>query len=360
MKKKREKTEQCPECEKFFTTTGIENHIVACEKKHEVKDNISPKPAKKLLEEQDLMEDKTKSTSKNPYVPPSPVPQPEPTPPASPPQTFQQTREEDYVDLRQDNKTKREILAQQKLDKQLGAALGDMDPIDRLMKIQQLKVASTIGQDNNQNQNQMLFQMQNQNFQGQLENQRQLAQIQKDTQQQHVDFMKAELDRARKESGGTGELSKFKELAKEMEYSKSGESDIGKLSEMVGSNIKHLPSIIASLKEQGGKEALAKYGIDTKSQPQNPIPASQEGVQEVADSNLLNSAIMPPQPAPKGSAVMPEPIPAAPVANPGPPHLSDADIEAYAKKNYLVEEPNSDYLNQALGLGRFKRTPPKK
>lgn len=335
MKTKREKTEQCSVCEKFFTSTGIINHVPACERKHE------PKP------EQETPIPEADPVIETPVPSPTPIPEATPQPVFSPPiptspepqiSPVEQTEAQSLTDITRENKLRRQIKESHKLDRDLAKDYAEEDPIDRLVKIQQLKSFSQLGGGDNQNQNQMLFQLQSQNFQAQLAMQQQLAQIQKDTQQQHVDFMKAELDRARKESGGTGELSKFKELAKEMDYSKTGESDMGKVADMVGSNVKYLPEIVAAIKGQGGKEALDKYAIEhgipqpPKYQP-NQMPPEAPGVATPTPS-----------------------------ANPGPvnPEMSDREIEDYARKNYLIETADDDILNQNLGIGKFKRIPSKK
>jgi len=252
---------------------------------------------------------------------------------------FEQTQINELKQLREDNAMKREIKASSLLDRDLQKQTAGEDPLDRLIRIKQFNAMNS-GDNQNQNQN-VLFQIQADNFKAQLEMQKELGKIASDVQKQQFDFMKLELERVKKEGSPLGELAKFRELAKEMDYEKKGEDSFSKVATLVSQNAKFLPEVINAIKGKGGEEALRAAGLIPPEATQT-LPVPEQNIDtsggEFPSQEGAVSFIAPPQEVLQ------------------PKQMSDAEIEKYAKQHYINQgegDDANDIISQSLGLGKY-------
>ncbi len=293
-----------------------------------------------------------------------PVGQVNPVPP-TPVSEFDKEQAEALKQLQNENAVKRAEKVSRQLDKETAGE----DPLDRLIRIRQFNsmnegsggktdvVALMMNQMTSERQiNRQMFDMQ-------VKSQEQAHQLALANQKQQHDFMIKQLEKNKDEGSIANKIKEAEESGKLLGMEKKDGDTFGKISELVGTNMKHIPEIVSSFKGNATIDALRAAGVlppeqtpeqapeqapttPTSPQPQtpfstgeiNPIPGGEE-----FHSKRLN---IPPPPQDE----LPSTI--------APKQLSDEEVEKYAQTHHIEGASDSDpnkILDQALGMGDYAR-----
>ena len=352
-KPKEKKKFECQYCGQTFNKLNSKtNHEKNCEANPN-----SPKSLKKLEDLKKTREElqKPNDPGSNPSIPqpPQQLPQVEQE---IENQTFNKQREDDFLDLKRENKITREILLKQQQDKQLSSALGERNPLDTLAQTLQIKNMASIGQDKDSGQTQNLLNLQAQNYQSQITTQGQMFEMQKQLQAQQFDFFKQQLANEKDKNSGLSQIKEVTELAKELGWKKD-DSDKGAgeyLMENIGKIVEVAAPILKEMNQQKQEQVTPEQAPTSPTSPQPQTPPVPEVVTDIPGEKPKDPTIglqFPGDPIAPPEQDVPQPTIA-------PQQLTDEEVEKYAQAHHIEGAGDNDpnkIIDQALGMGDYAR-----